>query len=250
VDHKRTDDALENPGYIALSRQMVLKRQMDVLANNLANVTTPGFKGESMLFVEHLKRTDHSERLRFVQDIATVRDLAPGPMTHTGSPFDLAIRGDGYFAVETPEGERYTRAGGLALDADGQIVTAQGLALLSDGGSPITVPPDAASVTVARDGTVSSDQGEIGRIRLVRFESPQVLNKLEHGLYDAAGQEPLPVEAPDIQQGKVEGSNVVGMVEMTKLITTVRSYQAAANLADQEHQRQRRAIEALASVRS
>jgi flagellar basal-body rod protein FlgF len=103
---------------------------------------------------------------------------------------------------------------------------------------------------VARDGTVSSDQGEIGRIRLVRFESPQVLNKLEHGLYDAAGQEPLPVEAPDIQQGKVEGSNVVGMVEMTKLITTVRSYQAAANLADQEHQRQRRAIEALASVRS
>ena len=203
-----------------------------------------------MLFVEHLKRTDHQEKIRFVQDIATVRDLKPGPLTHTGSPLDLAIRGDGYFAVETAGGERYTRAGGFALDAEGQIVNAQGQALLDDGGSPLTVPTETAAVTVAQDGTVSSEDGEIGRIRLVRFDKPQALKKLQHGLYSAAGQEPLPVQTPDIQQGKLERSNVAGVVEMTTMIATVRSYKAAANLAEQEHQRQRRAIEALASVRT
>ena len=229
---------------------MVLRREMDVLANNLANLTTPGFKGERMLFVEHLKSTAHNEKIRFVQDIATVRDLKPGPLTHTGSPFDLAIRGAGYFAVATAEGERFTRAGGFALDADGQIVNAHGQALLDDGGAPMTVPTEATDVTVAQDGTLSTDQGEIGRIRVVQFDRPQALKRLQHGLYAAAGQQPLPVEFPDIQQGKLERSNVAGVVEMTTLIATVRSYQAAANLADQEHQRQRRAIEALAGVRT
>jgi flagellar basal-body rod protein FlgF len=229
---------------------MVLKRQMDVLANNVANLSTPGFKGEDILFVEHLKRTDQRETLRFVQDIATLRNLSPGPLTHTGSPLDLAIRGTGYFTIETPRGERYTRAGGFALDADGRIVTAHGHALLDDGGAPLSVPTDAAEVTVAQDGTVSTDQGDIGRIGLVRFENPQAIQKLQHGLYEAAGQEPLPVEDPDIQQGKLEGSNVAGVVEMTRLIATVRSYQAASHLADQEHQRQRRAIDALAGVRT
>ncbi len=240
---------MENPGYIALSRQMVLRRQMDVVANNLANLSTTGFKGESMMFVEHLKRTEPRERISFVRDIATVHDLKAGPITHSGNPLDLAIRGEGYFAVETPEGERYTRAGGFTLDPDGQIVTAQGFALLGDGGAPMTVPPEAGAITVARDGTLSSEQGEIGRIQLVRFANPQALKKLQYSLYSAAGQEPLPVEAPDILQGKLEGSNVSAVVEMTKLIATVRSYQAAAHVAEKEHQRQRRAIDALAVSR-
>ncbi|MDH3474892.1 MAG: flagellar basal-body rod protein FlgF [Rhodospirillales bacterium] len=240
---------MENPGYIALSRQMVLRRQMDLLANNLANLTTPGYRGESMLFVEHLKPTQPREKVAFVQDLATVRDLRAGPMSHTGNPLDLAIKGDGYFAVETPEGERYTRAGGFTLDPDGQIVTAKGFPLLNEGGAPITVPPDSGAVTVARDGTVSSDRGELGRVRLVGFGNEQALAKLAGGLYDAKDQEPLPLEQRDIQQGKLEGSNVAGIVEMTKLIGAVRSYQAAANMANQEHQRQRRAIDALAGVR-
>jgi flagellar basal-body rod protein FlgF len=228
---------------------MVLRRQMDLLANNLANLTTPGYRGESMLFVEHLKPTQPREQVAFVQDLATVRDLRAGPMSHTGNPLDLAIKGEGYFAVETPEGERYTRAGGFTLDPDGQIVTVKGYPLLGKGGAPITVPPDSGAVTVARDGTVSSDQGELGRIRLVGFGNEQALAKLEGGLYDAKDQEPLSLEEQDIQQGKLEASNVAGIVEMTKLISAVRSYQAAANMANQEHQRQRRAIDALAGVR-
>lgn len=241
---------MENPGYIALSRQMVLRRQMDVVANNVANMATPAFKGEGMMFVEHLRRTEPGERVRFVQDIATVRDLRSGPLTHTGGVLDLAIQGDGYFAVETPDGQRYTRAGGFTLDPEGQIVTAQGYPVLSDGGAPLTLPVDADEITVSRDGTIATDQGEIGRVAVLGFADEQALRHLEGGLYDPDGQEAVPVETPEVEQGALEGSNVAGVVEMTKLIATVRSYQAAAKMADEEHQRQRRAIDGLAPVRS
>lgn len=223
---------------------------MDIVANNLANLTTPGFKGESMLFVEHLARTEPREKISLVRDIATIRDLRAGPMIETGSPFNLAIRGEGYFAIETPEGTRFTRAGGFTPDAEGQIVTAQGFPLLDDGGAPIIIPVDALSVVVSRDGTISTDQGELGRVQVVRFENQQALKRQASSLYDAEGQAALPVEEPDVQQGKLEGSNVAGVVEMTKLVNTVRRYEAAAKLANDEHERQRRAIDALAANRS
>ena len=241
---------MENPGYIALSRQMVLRRQMDVLAHNLANLTTPGYRGESMLFVEHLQRTEPTEEIAFVRDLATYRDLKAGPLNHTGNPLDLAIRGEGYFTVETDEGPRYTRAGSFTLDAAGRVVTSEGLPVLGESGAPLVVPTDAAALQVARDGTVSTDQGEVGRIRPVSFENEQALAKQAGGLYDPAGQAALPVDAPVIEQGKIEGSNVAGIVEMTKMIAAVRSYQAAAKMSDEEHQRQRRAIEALGAARS
>lgn len=241
--------SVENPGYIALSRQMVLQRQMDVLANNLANLTTPGYRGEAMLFVEHLQKTEPSEKIAFVRDLATFRDLKAGPLNHTGNPLDLAIRGEGYFTVETDEGPRYTRAGSFTLDATGQVVTREGHPVLGESGAPLVVSTDSAALQVARDGTVSSDQGEIGRIRPVRFENEQALKKQAGGLYDPADQTALPVDLPVIEQGKVEGSNVAGVVEMTKMIGAVRSYQAAAKMSDEEHQRQRRAIDALGAAR-
>lgn len=241
---------MENPGYVALSRQMVLQRQMSVVANNIANLTTPGFRAENMVFVEHLKATEPREKVRFVQDIATVHDLRPGPLSNTDNPLDLAIQGEGYFAVETPEGERYSRAGAFTLDADGQIVTANGFTLQSEDGGALVVPPDAGDIVVADDGTVSTEQGILGRVKLVRFDNDYALKREESGLYNAAGQPALPVENPRVQQGKIELSNVAGVVEMTKLIATTRSYQAAATMVDEEHERQRRAIGALATTRS
>lgn len=244
---------MENPGYVALSRQMVLKRQMDVVANNLANVTTPGFRAESMVFVEHLDRLRHSgprDKVSFVQDIATVHDLRPGPLTTTGNVLDLAIRGDGYFAVETPEGERFTRAGHFALDADGQVVTTAGYPVLGDNGTPIVIPPESGQIVIADDGTISTDQGTVALLRLVRFENQQALKRQENGFYDAGPQIAEPAEDSDVQQGTLESSNVMGVVEMTKMMATVRSYQTAATLTNEEHERQRRAITALAPVRS
>ena len=239
---------MENSLTIALSRQSVLSRQMDVIATNLANLETAGFKAENMIFTELLEQTAEGEVLSLVHDVSFVRDLSEGPMVGTQSPLDLAIQGQGYFVVDTPDGERYTRHGVFRLDDVGQIVTTEGHPVLNSGGAPIAVPLDTSSITITRDGTISADAQEIGQIKLVSFENPQALSKIGSGLYEAVDQTPTTDPDSEILQGMVENSNVKGVVEMTRMIDTVRSYQAAAKLADTEHQRILDAIEALVST--
>ncbi len=238
---------MENSLTIALARQSVLGRQMDVIATNLANLETAGFKAENMIFTEQLERTSEGEFLSLVHDVGFVRDLSEGPMVGTQSPLDLAIHGQGYFVIETPDGERYTRHGVFQLDDSGQIVTTEGNPVLNSGSAPITVPLDTSSITITRDGTISADAGEIGQIKLVSFENPQALSKVGSGLYEAVDQSPTTDRDSEIFQGMVESSNVKGVVEMTRMVDTVRSYQAAAKLADTEHQRILDAIDALVS---
>ena len=239
---------MENSLTVALARQSVLGRQMDVIATNLANLETAGFKAENMIFTEHLAQTAEGEILSLVHDVGFVRDLSEGPMVGTQSPLDLAIHGQGYFAIETADGERYTRHGVFQLDADGQIVTTEGNPVLNNGGSAITIPLETSSITITRDGTVSADAQEIGKIKLVAFEDPQKLSKIGSGLYEAVNQSPTTDTDSEIMQGMVESSNVKGVVEMTRMVDTVRSYQAAAKLADTEHQRILDAIEALVTT--
>jgi len=239
---------MENSLTIALARQSVLARQMDVIATNLANLETAGFKSEHIIFTELIEQTSDEEFLSIVHDVSFVRDLAEGPLTGTQSPLDLAIHGQGYFAIETSDGERYTRHGVFQLDADGQIVTTEGNPVLNNGGSAITIPLDTNSITITRDGTVSADAQEIGKIKLVSFENPQALSKIGSGLYQAVNQTPTIDTDSEIMQGMVENSNVQGVVEMTRMVDTVRSYQAAAKLADTEHQRILEAIDALVST--
>ncbi len=238
---------MENAGYIALSRQMTLRREMDVIANNMANLNTPAYKGESMLFVEYLESTESGEKMSFVQDIALVRNLTEGPMTATENPLDTAISGEGYYEVETPLGPRYTRNGAFRLNIDGELVTASGDKVLDDRGNPIALPPNSQDVTITRDGAVTTDQGPAGTIGLVRFDNEQALIKLANGLYDADGQDALPAEDAEIVQGMVEGSNVAGIIELTKMIETVRRYSATGRMVNDEHERLRRAIQSLGS---
>ena len=239
---------MENTGYIALSHQMVLRQHMDVIANNLANMNTSAFKGESMLFSEYLSKTEDGKLLSFVQDLAVFRDTRQGAMTRSGNPLDLAISGEGYFKVEALGGERYTRRGSFTLDDRGQIVTPEGYPVLNAGDAPITVPTDTETITITRDGTVSTEDGEIGRIQVVTFENEQRLTRLENGLYDAGDEREEPVQQPDVQQGMVESSNVQGVFEMTRLIETVRKYQSASKMTEGEHERQRKAIDHLVSA--
>ncbi len=239
---------MENSLTIALSRQSVLARQMDVIATNLANLETAGFKAENMIFMEHLEQTGEGEVLSLVHDVSFVRDLSEGPMVGTQSPLDLAIHGPGYFVVDNPDGERYTRHGVFHLDDSGQIVTTEGHPVLNNGGAPIAVPLDTSSITITRDGTISADAEEIGQIKLVSFETPQALSKVGSGLYEAIDQSPTTDPDSEVLQGMVENSNVKGVVEMTRMVDTVRSYQAAAKLADTEHQRILDAIDALVST--
>jgi len=237
---------MENSLSVVLSRQTVLQRQMEAIATNLANANTAGFKAESMVFTEFLEPTARKDGpLSLVHDVTFLRDMSEGNMTGTENPFDLAISGDGFFTVRTANGERYTRHGAFQLDNLGQMVTLAGDPVLGTGGAPIVVPPGTAAVTITQDGTVSADAAQIGKVQVVTFEAPQALSKDGNGLYDPEGQAPQPSDEARVLQGTIENSNVQGVVEMTRMIDVVRSYQAAVRMADTEHQRIRDAIDVI-----
>lgn len=241
-----TGQSMENAGYIALSRQLVLQRQMDVIANNLANVTTPAYKAQTMRFEEFMDRLKDGTRLSYVEDAAVPRDWREGPVAPTGNPLDVAIQGDGFFVVNTPTGERYTRKGRFELDANRQIATADGAPVMGDGG-PIVVPQDAGEITVAKDGTVSANNTTtgattvLGQLRLVQFADPQALQEEEAGYY-RADSGATPDATSQLVQGALEQSNVEPIVELTRMIAVTRNYEAAQRLVESEHNRQTKAI--------
>jgi flagellar basal-body rod protein FlgF len=236
---------MENTAYIALARQMAMHHQMDVIANNLANMNTSGFKSEKMLFEEYLMRLLSQEQLSFVQDYGVTRDMGPGSFERTGDPLNMAINGAGFFAVETPQGTRYTRNGRFQLDQEGKIVTSEGFALLDEGEQPIVLAEDAGKPTIARDGTISNENGEvIGRIRAFIFENEQGLHKEGSSLY-AADASPSPAENAWIEQGMLEMSNVEPIAEMTTMVDVLRAYQGMQSLIEQDHDMKLKAIEIL-----
>jgi len=243
---------MENAGYIALSRQTALWRQMDQVANNIANVNTAGFKSEQMLFTDYVAkvRTDRSlfrDKVAYTQDFGTVRDLSEGAFNATGNSFDVAIKGEGYFTVEDMNGDRfYTRNGHFKLDADGQLVTTSGELLISEAEQPIIMAPNEREITVARDGTVSTENGPVGRLKLATFEDEREMKRAGNGLYSVEGMDPQPVENPHLVQGMLEGSNVNPVLEMTRMIDVQRSYEQAQKMIDNEHERRRSTIQAYA----
>ncbi|HUJ97972.1 MAG TPA: flagellar basal-body rod protein FlgF [Stellaceae bacterium] len=244
---------MQNATYIALSGQMAVQRQMDVIANNLANASTPGFKGEEMLFSQYLVQPHgNTSPLAFVEDSGTARDLRQGPISKTNNPLDLAISGEGYFAVQTPLGMRYTRNGHFQLDSQGQIVTSDGYPLLGAGAQPIVVPPNSKSVTVATDGTVSvaqdgtTQQNTIGQVQVVDFAAPQAVTPAANGLW-VTDQTPQPASAT-VQQGMLEGSNVQSVVELTRMLTVARESGTMKTFLDEEDQRRSNAIDKLSQV--
>jgi flagellar basal-body rod protein FlgF len=246
---------MENPSYIALSQQMALRRQMDVIATNIANSSTPSFKAERLMFEElvagkapYPASGGPRRGLSFVYEAGMLRDIADGGMTQTGNTLDLAINGSGYFVVETPAGPRYTRNGNFRLDQDGRIVTSDGYALLDAQNRPIRVRPGETRIEISARGAVATETGEVGRIHVVGFEDEQALRKMGSGLYDT-DQDPQPVgPATEVRQGMIEGSNVKAVAEITSMMEVMRRYQSAQRIIDSEHELNRRAIEKLSRV--
>ena len=238
---------METPTYIALSRQMGLRRHMEIVANNLANMNTPAFKGERLIFVEFLndknKTSSNKDVQSFVQDIGTMRDTTEGPLVKTDNPFDLAVTGDGYFTVETPLGSRYTRHGRFQLDAENRLVTGQGEPVLDAGGSAINIPRGSGPIAVGTDGTISANGGIIGKLGLVKFPDEQLLRRGANNQYIAPeGTQPEAVEKPRIMQGMLEESNVEAITELTRMIEIMRSYQSIGKAIEDEHERQMKTI--------
>lgn len=238
---------MDNALLISLSQQMALKRRMDVIANNMANVGTAGFKADHMRFEEFMMPVARVEglsgdaaRLSYVLDKATYRDFQSGDIERTGNELDVAISGDGWFVVKTPEGERYTRDGRFKINADGQLVTSAGHPVLGDGG-PIVFAPDEAGIEIAQDGFISTTDGLKGRLQLVRFEDNAQLSKQGTSLF-AAEALPLPAEDARVMQGMVEKSNVQPILEVTRMIETVRTYTQVAQAIQTAHEMRRDAI--------
>jgi len=172
-----------------------------------------------------------------------------GSLKETGNSLDVALVGNGFLGINTPEGIQYTRAGNFTMDAEGTLRTARGYAVASEGGGEITIPRDAIDVVIDRTGVVSTDQGEIGKLMVTEFTSQQDLNPEGNGLYSttAAG---VPAEGTKVLQGKLEGSNVQAVVEMTRMIAVHREYQAVQNMMESEHERLRSANQRLAKTQA
>ena len=232
---------MENTSLIALSRQGTLRRQLNIIANNLANMNTTGFKAKKMMFIEHLTRSEGGgsiagQPISFVRDIATMRDTAAGTLKETGNPLDLAIRGPGYFVVETEDGERYTRNGHFRLDEAGQLVTQGGNPVLSDSGQPFFFSPEDSEIKISPDGIVSTENGELGRIRVVRFENDQELRETTGGLLTSESP-PQDVETPDVAQNMLENSNVQPIMEIARMIAVERAYSDVKRFIAREDER-------------
>ncbi len=241
---------MENALLIGLSRQMVLRRELDVVANNIANVNTSGFKSDRLLFNEHLMpvaRADAFERpdrrVHYVIDRNTHVDHTGGQVQLTGSDFDVAIQGRGMFVVETPRGTRYTRAGAFQRNAEGEIVTTDGSRLMSEGG-PIRLGPNEQRFSVAADGTISTELGIRGRIRVVEFENPASLRKDGDTTFSATA-EPRAATNPRLVQGALERSNVQPIQEVARMIEITRAYASISQIIDRTQDLRRTAIERL-----
>jgi len=252
---------MENALLIGLSRQTALERQLDVIANNIANVNTSGFKADSSLFEEYLNTPAHEDnfvgsdrRVSFVQDRGTFRDMTQGPVDLTKNPLDVAINGSGFITVQTAAGERYTRDGNFHINAQGQLVTTSGDAVMGANG-PIILQQTDHDINITPDGTITVVEGSgrtdsiRGTLRVVSFADAQKLLKEGGNLYSAgdAGA-PQADTKSTVQQGFIEKSNVNAVSEMSRMMEVSRAYTSIANLMQQQSELQKTAIQALADV--
>lgn len=236
---------MENSIYIGLSRQIALQHQMNLLANNVANLNTPGYKANKPLFERYLIDSDFSrEQMDMVYDYGQYKVEAQGGLKATGNDLDLAIDGKGYFMVETPEGTKYTRAGNFTLNELGEIVTPSGNRVLDAKQKPLIIPPESRDIRITHDGQVSTSSGNLGQIGVLEFDNMQDLKPTGDGFYqtDAVGTPPT---ASVIRQGMIEKSNVQGVLEMTNLIEVSKAYQSVTKMIQGEHERQRNVIQKL-----
>jgi flagellar basal-body rod protein FlgF/flagellar basal-body rod protein FlgG len=249
---------MENTLLVGLSRQVALSRELDVVANNLANMNTTGYKADGSLFEEYLsskaRAAPTDSRVSFVQDRGVWHDMSQGALDRTGNPLDLAIDGKGYLVVQTPAGQRYTRNGALKTDATGQLVTSEGYPVLGDNG-PIVFQQTDHQVQISRDGTISVREGASnadaarGHLRVVTFANPQQLQKYGSSSFTAIqGAQPQPAQDAGIVQGSIEQSNVRSVVEMSRMIEITRSYTQVAGILQQQGDMGQQSIDKLADI--
>ena len=235
---------MDNTKYVALSRQMGLWKQMDIVSNNMANMNTSGYKQDGAVFSSYIVKTQNAAGFGkvpvfFTQDYGVFKDFQEGIFQETGNQLVVGIQGEGFFAIETPRGELYTRKGQFALDYEGKIVTKEGDVLLSENNEPFFLAPGEKEISISESGEVSTENGSIGRIKIVNFADNQKLEKVGGTMFaNTAGNLMTSGTAGvRVMQRMVEKSNVEPIVEMSKMIKLQRSYEYVQQMIDEEHER-------------
>jgi flagellar basal-body rod protein FlgF len=243
---------MDNSINIALSRLATQQRAMDIVAGNLANISSPGFRAERLVFADWLMKEPSGavargdRQLAFTQARATYRDRTEGTISQTGNPLDLALTGDGFFNVQTQNGNRLTRAGRFTLRNDGTITDEADHPLLDVNGNPMRVSTADTQLTIKADGTLSSENGTLGQIAVIAPNDPNRITA-EGGRLFRADAPTAPVAKPKIVQGAIEDSNVQPITEVTRMIATERDFQFVTQFVQAEGQRKQSAINKIAA---
>ncbi|MCC3860813.1 flagellar hook-basal body protein [Pseudemcibacter aquimaris] len=233
---------------VSLSHQVAMRRQMDIIANNIANMNTTGYKRESIMFSEYLSQVDGSlpkdfREVSFVQEKGIARQMTNGELSATGNQLDIALEGPGMFKVRKMDGTiAFTRNGHFAISENNELVTPQGHVILDDGDAPIEIPITSNGFKVAEDGTVSADEvGEIAKIAVVEFENYGAMRKIGDNLYTSE-ELGTPAEGYLVTQGMLETSNVSPVLEVSNMIELSRSYASTSRTMEKLQETQSSAI--------
>lgn len=235
---------MSSTGYITLSRQTGLMNEMRVVANNIANASTSGFRQEGVVFSEYIQSIERGTSLSMSRGQVRQTSFDQGTLTQTNGEFDFAIEGEGFFMIQTPAGDRLTRAGSFSPNAAGDLVTNDGHPVLDAGGAPVFVPPGEGRISVASDGTLSVGGQPIGQIGVFVPVDPLGL-KRENGVRFATEGGTDPVENARIVQGFVENSNVDPILQIARMIEVQRAYEMGQSFLETEDQRIREAVKKL-----
>ncbi|PQO22863.1 flagellar basal-body rod protein FlgF [Rhodobacteraceae bacterium WD3A24] len=236
---------MQSSGYITLTRQAGLGREMDAVANNIANISTTGFRRESVIFSEYVAALGpEASSVSMAAARGRQTHLMQGELTGTGGAFDFAIEGEGFFRIETPQGDRLTRAGSFSPNEAGELATTRGHRLLDIGGAPVFVPPQARDISLAPDGTLAADGQPIALLGLFEPADGAGMQR-EGGTMFRVDGDIVPVAEPTIKQGFLEGSNVDPVAEIARMIEVQRAYELGQSFLDREDERIRSAIDTL-----
>lgn len=231
-------------GYATLSRQSGLMNEIRVVANNIANATTTGYRQEGLVFSEYIQEARNQPSLSMARAEVRNTSLQQGVLTQTNGKFDLAIEGDGFFMLETDGGDRLTRAGSFTPNAAGDLVNMSGHRVMDANGAPIFIPPDAQTVHIASDGTISADGRLVGQVGLYQPVNPAGMIR-EGGVVFRIDDGAEPTDGATIMQGFLEGSNVNAIDQVSRLVEIQRAYELGQSFLKSEDERIRNAVKNL-----
>ncbi len=235
---------MDNSIYTSLTRLSGLAREMQATANNVANAGTHGYRKEGVVFSEYVQKVEDGPSLSMAAGRVRTTSHLQGALEQTGGTLDLAIEGEGFFLVETPDGQALTRAGAFTPNAMGELVTHEGLRVLDAGGGPILLPLDGGALSVSRDGTVSADGVPVAQLGLWAPAAPEDVER-RSGLVFALKEAPVPAEGGRILQGHLEQSNVNPIAEISRMVEVQRAYELGQSFLEKEDGRIRGVLQTL-----